>query len=133
MRPFATLALRATTDQDRVLILVTGVALLAWIMGVGQVPGQRVIVSRDNQPILSLPLDQPVVREVAGRLGPVQIEVADGRARLLEYQSPRLIGTRTGWIERAGQVAACVPCGVVLTLEGGRAGPDETGFDAISR
>jgi hypothetical protein len=79
--------------------------------------GTQVQVFRENQLLHTLDLAQETRHTVAGRLGPVVIEIASGRARIVEYQSPRMIGTRTGWIQHSGTVAACVPCGILIRIE----------------
>ncbi|MBF0342196.1 MAG: NusG domain II-containing protein [Magnetococcales bacterium] len=123
----------STTPMDRLVMGISALGIVASAILTVSEPGRRVVVFRDNRPVLSLALDRDGKQEVAGRLGPVTIQVEQGRVRLLEYQSPRMIGTRTGWIQGAGRTAACVPCGIVLRVEGHpkkREGSLE--FDAVS-
>ncbi|MEO5347166.1 MAG: NusG domain II-containing protein [Magnetococcus sp. YQC-9] len=125
---------RATTPMDRWLMGVSALAILAGMFLTVSRPGQSAVVMRDNRPVLRLALDRDIRTEVEGRLGPVVIQVEQGRIRLLEHRSPRMIGTRTGWIQGAGRTAACVPCGVVIRVEGEKevAEGDPNGFDAVS-
>ncbi|MBF0164941.1 MAG: NusG domain II-containing protein [Magnetococcales bacterium] len=132
MRPVA-LLLRASTPADRWLMGVSAVAILTGALFSVTTPGKIAMVSRDNRPILRLALDRDSQHEVAGRLGPVVVQVEGGRVRLLEHRSPRMIGTRVGWIQGAGRAIACVPCGIVIRVEGGeRSDGDAGGFDAVS-
>ncbi|MBF0127809.1 MAG: NusG domain II-containing protein [Magnetococcales bacterium] len=108
---------RATTRGDRWLLGLTGPGIVAFGL-VMAAPGSRATVFLDNHPLMTLALDRDATLEVAGRLGPVTIQVERGRIRLLEYDSPRMIGTRTGWIQGAGRTIACVPCGILVQVEG---------------
>lgn len=52
------------------------------------------------------------------------IEINNTQARIKEDNSPDQIGVRTGWIERPGQTAICLPHGLVLEITG-QMGEDE--------
>ncbi|MEO5349635.1 MAG: NusG domain II-containing protein [Magnetococcus sp. YQC-3] len=123
---------RGTTWPDRWVILFSAllIALLASHLFL-RPAGEQAVIQRDNQTVLTLPLTHNQQVEVAGRLGPVAIQVQDGRVRLLEYASPRMIGTRSGWIASTGAMVACVPCGILIRVEGGLSGQDR--FDGIAR
>ncbi|MBF0159713.1 MAG: NusG domain II-containing protein [Magnetococcales bacterium] len=112
-------------------LMIAGLLLRPWY---GLPQGHYVEVLHDNQLVLTLPLQQDSRHQVAGNLGPVAIEVRGGRARLLEYRSPRLIGTYTGWIEHHNAVAVCVPCGVLIRVRAtdGQPVPSGVPFDAVA-
>ncbi|MEO5363288.1 MAG: NusG domain II-containing protein [Magnetococcus sp. DMHC-8] len=126
---------RATNRADRQvmvgsLLMIVGLAIYLFL----RPAGQQAVVQRDDQTVLTLSLSHDQQQEVAGRLGPVVIQVQGGRVRLLEYASPRLIGTRSGWIASAGAMVACVPCGILVRVAGEEApqsSPDH--FDGIAR
>ncbi|MEO5340611.1 MAG: NusG domain II-containing protein [Magnetococcus sp. MYC-9] len=126
---------RATTVADRWLILCTALLITGCASYLALRPaGQRAIVQRDNQTVRTLALDNNQQMHVEGRLGPVLIQVQDGRVRLLEYASPRMIGTRSGWIATAGSMVACVPCGILIRVEGGDSVPTRSdALDGITR
>ncbi|WP_338489460.1 NusG domain II-containing protein [Ruoffia tabacinasalis] len=46
------------------------------------------------------------------------IEINNNQARIKEDNSPDQVGVRTGWIERPGQTAICLPHGLVLEITG---------------
>ncbi|MEO5332035.1 MAG: NusG domain II-containing protein [Magnetococcus sp. YQC-5] len=123
---------RGSTVGDRWVMVLTGLGIVTLGMAMSAEPGRRAQVLRDNRPLLMLPLDRDVTTQVEGRLGPVTIQVEKGRIRLLEYNSPRLIGTRTGWIQGAGQTTACVPCGILVQVEG-HAKRSSTELDAVAQ
>lgn len=109
---------RATTLADRWMMGLSGLGIVLLGVFMSAAPGRQATVFRDNRPVLTLPLDRDVTQEVAGRLGPVMVEVRQGQIRLLEYNSPKMLGTRTGWIQGAGRMTACVPCGILVRVEG---------------
>lgn len=57
------------------------------------------------------------------------IEAEGGRVRVAGSDCPDQTCVRTGWLSRSGSAAACVPAGVVLSLEGG----DEPSVDGVLR
>ncbi|MBF0162447.1 MAG: NusG domain II-containing protein [Magnetococcales bacterium] len=126
---------RATTLSDRWLILLSALLIGSLAVYLFRRPaGEEVIVERHNEIVLRLPLSRNQVVKVQGALGEVAVQVQEGRVRLLEYASPRMIGTRSGWISRAGAMVACVPCDILLRVTGENGAQTSTnGLDAISR
>ena len=123
---------RATTATDRWLMVVSAL-LISGFAGfqVLRPAGDEAVIERDNQIIMRLPLNRNKQIEVQGNLGAVAIQVQNGQVRLLEYASPRLIGTRSGWISRSGAMVACVPCGILIRVEGEQT--ETNTFDGIAR
>ncbi|HEX7047979.1 MAG TPA: NusG domain II-containing protein [Gammaproteobacteria bacterium] len=64
---------------------------------------------------------------VAGPLGETVIEIHDGRARIVQSPCRKKICIRAGWLDAAGDVAACVPNRVSIALLG-----NDPRFDAIN-
>ncbi|MBF0371638.1 MAG: NusG domain II-containing protein [Magnetococcales bacterium] len=128
--PLMQLILRATTPSDRGVLLLSLASILTFGWIIQPPPGAEVRVFRDNRAVLTL--DPAIAQrvEVPGRLGPVTIVTEEGQARLEEYASPRMIGTRTGWISASGTIAACLPCGVMIQMAGERSADD---FDALAQ
>ena len=74
---------------------------------------------------VSLDLGRDTVFAVEGRLGPVMIEISEGRARILSSPCPGGQCMQTGWLAGAGECSACMPSEVWITVEGGPFGaPD---------
>lgn len=86
--------------------------------------GVTVMETKSSQPL------QPD-RELAlsGPLGDTLVEFSSNRVRVVESPCPNKICIKTGWIEKSGQVIACLPNKVVLTLSG----EDEEGVDGVAR
>ena len=111
------------------LILVGAVAAqlyLARHAARGSVAEVRV----DGRVTLRLPLGHPGKVGVEGRLGPLHLEVAGGRVRVVDAPCRHKVCVRMGAKGRAGETIVCVPSHVVIRILGPRA-PD--GVDAVSR
>ena len=74
-----------------------------------------------------LELAQDATAAVSGRLGESVVEVRDGRVRFVASPCVGRHCIHSGWLSRSGQVAACLPNGVVLEVGGG-----EREFDAVT-
>lgn len=126
---------RCTNVTDRWLTLVFSLLVVAMCFWTLQGESQNKVVIRDvHHEEISWPLNQDTVMQVDGRLGPVRVEVKNQQVRLVEYQSLRLVGTLTGWINKRGQITACVPCGVLIQIKGsGRESDSKEHYDGIAR
>lgn len=78
------------------------------------------VVSRDGTPIQTIDLtnvSEPSTLLLEDARGNNLVEVDRGRIRVTEADCPDKICAQTGWIERPGQVIACVPHGLTITVE----------------
>lgn len=64
---------------------------------------------------------------VKGHLGDSVIQIRDGQIRFIDSPCPGRYCVHMGWIDRTGEVAACLPNGVVIEVRGG-----VREFDAIN-
>jgi len=55
---------------------------------------------------------------------PGTIEVDNGKIRFLSAECPDKVCVNTGWIDRPGQIAVCLPAGVFIKIEGVQADMD---------
>jgi hypothetical protein len=67
------------------------------------------------------PLDRTEQVEIPGPLGVTVVELSGGGARVLSSPCTNKTCIASGTIRRRGQWAACLPNGVSLAIEGGRA------------
>lgn len=127
--------IRATTRADRWLVFMTALFIaITLIYSVTRPKGATVVILRDNQPVLTLSLAIDQQTQVSGRLGPVTIQIRNNAVRLLEYNSPRQIGMRSGWISSSEAMLACVPCGILVQVTGKKAVLDKKNhLDGIAR
>ncbi|MBF0184262.1 MAG: NusG domain II-containing protein [Magnetococcales bacterium] len=94
--------------------------------------GNQAVVTLDNNLINTISLEKDAHYYVNGHLGPVRVEVKNQQIRIVEYDSPRMIGTRTGWVQHNGAITACLPCGVVIRVLGNQE-DNSVNYDSIAR
>ena len=46
------------------------------------------------------------------------IEVQNGKIRFKQAQCPDQVCVNTGWIQRPGEIAVCLPSGMIIKIEG---------------
>lgn len=76
-----------------------------------------------------LGLSSDTLFHVSGNMGPVEIQVENGRVRIVSSPCPGQDCVRQGWLSTGGDMAICVPSGVFIHLEAGSA---EDSPDAVS-
>ncbi|MFQ6090864.1 MAG: NusG domain II-containing protein [Candidatus Bipolaricaulia bacterium] len=111
-------------------LLITGViaASLVFIPLLHSAARGRVALVRVGDTVvreLALNREQRLV--VAGRLGETEIEVRDGRVRVVRSPGPWKLCIRRGWISRPGEALICLPNRVTVEI------PGEAGYDALVR
>ena len=89
--------------------------------------GDQAVVSVGHETVTRLSLSDAGRFTVEGLLGKSVLEVRDGSVRFRDSPCPGRYCVHTGWISLTGQVAACLPNGVVVEIEGG-----VREFDAIN-
>jgi hypothetical protein len=88
-------------------------------------------ITAPGSPDRELRLDQDHTLEVRGRLGDSRLEFRGGQVRFVDSPCAGRVCVHSGWLSRSGQVAACLPNGIVVELVGLGTG-DEREYDAIS-
>ena len=90
-------------------------------------PAEYAQLSAPDAPDQRLALSADQVRDVQGRIGTSRLEVRDGRVRFIDSPCVGRYCVHAGWLSRSGQVAACLPNGVVVEVTGG-----DREYDAVS-
>lgn len=112
-----------------IVILLAGAALVAVLAARVYTAGAPDVVRITQGE--SDPMDYPAWEDreiaVAGPRGETVIEIRDGRVRVLRSPCRQKLCIRAGWLETAGDAAACVPNRVSVLLLGG-----DPRFDAIN-
>ena len=110
------------------------VALAALLVGVawatlwrGGGPAEYAQVTARGAPAERLALARDTTLAVQGRLGESRLEVRDGRVRFVDSPCVGRLCVHAGWLARSGQVAACLPNGVVVEVLGA-----DREFDALT-
>ena len=110
-----------------VLALVLLPALYAHYWGDGGAASTvRIAASGQGELDLPLSLDRRVT--VHGPLGDSVVEIKDGRARFVASPCRGQQCVHTGWLARAGELAACLPNGITVSVQSRRPRFDSINF-----
>jgi hypothetical protein len=108
------------TSADRILILLVVCALpflyISLWNGSGDA-GYLQIQAGTDEP-LTEELSPDRILHIHGPLGDSVIEVSDGRARFLSSPCRGQVCVRSGWLQAAGEIAACLPNRISMSLIG---------------
>lgn len=117
------------TRWDKILISVLLVlnCLLFVQVDFGARQGDWVVIEAKHTGVRRLPLATNQVVHVEGRLGHLEVEIKDGKARVTRASCPNQICVKSGAIQYADRLIACVPNQVVIRIEGRR----QRGVDAV--
>ncbi|MCH8157293.1 MAG: NusG domain II-containing protein [Nitrospinae bacterium] len=117
------------TLGDKILIaalFVFNVVLFAnWGMAFDK--GDWVIVEVNQKEVARLPLDVNRIVHVKGPLGETEVEVREGRARIVRSPCKNKVCIKSGYIRYADRLAACIPNRVVIRI----VGETQRGVDAV--
>ena len=86
--------------------------------------GEQVAIESDEGDFV-YPLSTDREFTLSGPLGTTDIEIKDGRVRVVRDPGPQQICVRQGWIERSGEWLACLPSRIFIQIEGGQRGDDD--------
>lgn len=104
-----------------VLILAAGIIGYAAFSLYGKGGGDRIaVITQDDQVIRRINIDsvdEPERIEVGGQY-PDTILVEKGRIRFEEAECPDQVCVKTGWLEKRGDVAVCLPNRTMIKIEG---------------
>lgn len=114
------------------LILITLCSALVgsayWIAWRPAEAADTVVIRTAKEPGRHISLDSERQLTVAGPRGPTRIAIRPGGARFVASPCRGKVCIHSGWLEQAGDFAACLPNGVSLTLVGGMNGYDGIGY-----
>ena len=107
------------------LLILNGWLFASW--GVGFSKGDWVVVTVNQKETIRLPLDQDQKTHVKGPIGLTEIEVKNGRARIIRSPCKNKVCIKSGYIRYADRLAACIPNRVVIRI----VGKNHRGVDAV--
>ena len=107
------------------LLILNGWLFANW--GAGFSKGDWVVVTVDQKETIRFPLDQDQKTHVKGPLGLTEIEVKNGRARIIRSPCKNKVCIKSGYIRYADRLAACIPNRVVVRI----VGKSHRGVDAV--
>jgi len=117
------------TRADKILIaclFALNIFLFAQV-DLGKREGSWVVIEVDHKEVERLPLSQNRVVHVTGPIGETEVEIRDGKARVLKSPCNRKLCIKSGYIQYADRFAACLPNRVVVRVLGGT----HRGIDAV--
>ena len=120
---------KTTTRADKILfsaLFALNVALIGWL-GTGTVQGNWVVIEVDQKEVARLPLSKDKHTHVKGPLGITEVEIRDGRARILKSRCKNKVCIKSGYIRYADRLSACIPNRVVVRV----LGDNHRGVDSI--
>jgi hypothetical protein len=114
---------------DAIVIALAALLVgMAWAsLWVSRGPAEYAAITAPGAPDRRVDLSTDATLQVRGRLGDSHVEVRGGQVRFLDSPCVGRYCVHAGWLSRAGQVAACLPNGIVIELVGA-----DREFDAIS-
>jgi hypothetical protein len=105
-------------DWGVLLLASIGVAWLAATLWRPSA-GDTLIVRTRGSVFSEIDLRRDRKVSVPGRLGVSIVEISKRRARIAADPSPRQYCVKQGWLERAGEIALCLPNQVSIEIAGG--------------
>lgn len=111
-----------------ILLLAAGLVGASYALFWGpRTTGETAVISVGHHPVAEVSLLKDETFPVKGLIGDSILQVEDGRIRFIDSPCPGRYCIHMGWIDRTGEVAACLPNGVVVEIRGGH-----REFDAIN-
>ena len=110
----------ALTRADIILALVVGLSAIGLVLYgryTAEAGGVLIVELAETAPAVHA-LSNYGVLPVVGALGVSEIEIGPKGARVISAPCVHKICLRQGWMQRAGDVTACVPNGLVLRIAG---------------
>ncbi|MGI6621803.1 MAG: NusG domain II-containing protein [Clostridiaceae bacterium] len=100
--------------------IITAAVLMALLLFEKDSIAKVAIISQNNTVLDSVRLDELEERYTIDYQGeyPGTIEAEKGRIRFSHAECPDQVCVRTGWINRPGQIAVCLPAGIIIRIEG---------------
>lgn len=110
-----------------VIVMIIIVAVLFVVLFYDNNTNEKIAIISQNDIVLDrIELDKISERYVITYSGkyPGIIEVNNGKIRFLHADCPDQVCVNTGWIDKPGQIAVCLPAGVIIKIEGAQTDVD---------
>jgi hypothetical protein len=120
--------IRVMTFWDKVLILLlSGLTIFSFYIVKTLFPkGAEAAVEVEERRLGPYPLTEDRVLEIRGLLGDTEIEIKDGKIRVIKAPCRDKICIKQGWISHSGEAIICLPNRVMVYVSG------ESRYDAIT-
>jgi hypothetical protein len=114
-------------DKILVVLLVLFNAGLFYYFGTGFNKGDWVVIKVADKNVARFPLMADRVVQVQGPLGTTEVEINQGKARIIRSPCKLKVCIKSGYIQYADRLSACLPNKVVVRIEG----ESQRGLDAV--
>jgi hypothetical protein len=114
-------------DKLLIVFLFFFNAWLFYYFGTGFNKGDWVIIKVEEKDVARFPLGADQVIQVEGPLGITEVEISQGKARIVHSPCKLKVCIKSGYIQYADRLAACLPNKVVVRIEG----ETQRGLDAV--
>ncbi|PIP71664.1 MAG: hypothetical protein COW89_10700 [Nitrospinae bacterium CG22_combo_CG10-13_8_21_14_all_47_10] len=114
-------------DKILIVLLVFFNTGLFYYFGSGFNRGDWVVIEVDAKRVARFPLTSEQVVHVQGPLGTTEVEIKKGRARIVRSPCKLKVCIKSGYIQYADRLSACLPNKVVVRIEG----ETQRGLDAV--
>lgn len=114
-------------DKILVVLLVLFNAGLFYYFGTGFNKGDWVVINVADKNVARFPLKADRVVQVQGPLGTTEVKIHQGRARIVRSPCKLKVCIKSGYIQYADRLSACLPNKVVVRIEG----ESQRGLDAV--
>ncbi|MEA3545945.1 MAG: NusG domain II-containing protein [Thermodesulfobacteriota bacterium] len=121
---------RLTPFDRKLLVVVAILVALSFLLLLRQTTGARVVVSSDDRIVFVAPLNKDRRVELDGPLGITVLQIENGAARIISSPCVQKICIGMGEARHTGDLIACVPNQLVISIEGENEGEE---YDFISR
>ncbi len=115
------------SDKTLIILLVLFNAGLFYYFGAGFNRGDWVVIKVAEKQVARFPLMTDRVIQVQGPLGTTEVEINQGRARIVRSPCKLKVCIKSGYIQYADRLSACLPNKVVVRIEG----ESQRGLDAV--
>jgi len=114
-------------DKILIALCILFNAGLFCYFGSGMGQGSWVVIEVDQKRVARYSLSKDQITDVEGPLGITEVEIRDGKARILRSPCKLKVCIKSGYIQYADRISVCLPNRVVVRIEGNA----ERGLDAV--
>jgi hypothetical protein len=114
-------------DKLLIGVLLMFNAGLFYYFGTGFNKGDWVIIQVLDKDVARFPLSSNQIVKVEGPIGTTEVEINQGKARILRSPCKLKVCIKSGYIQYADRLSACLPNKVVVRIEGEK----QRGLDAV--
>ena len=124
-------SIKGTTISDRLLLLFLVTASISGIFLAREAMPEsgEVVIEVDGQPAFTAALREDRVIRLQSSVGPVEVEISNGKARIKEAHCPNQLCVKQGWVSKG--IIVCLP-GRIVVFVGTRGPHRKKDLDAVT-